>query len=123
MLDQFGAAYVDGDVDNLITYFTEPITSIYHPTNHTGVYTLEEYRFVLESMFASVDILIDEFLNKQITIADSSNAIVEADEHVKFKDKLDATVTEQIDQVRLILIKIEGNWKVSVYELISTTPL
>lgn len=123
MLDQFGAAYVDGNVDNLITYFAEPITSIYSPTNHTGIYTLEEYRFVLESMFAAIDILIDEFLNKQITIVDSNNAIVEADEHVKRKDKSDNTITETMDKVKLTLIKINGIWKVSVYELISTTPL
>jgi len=123
MLDQFGAAYVDGNVDNLITYFTEPITSIYSPTNYTGIYTLEEYRFVLESMFAAIDILIDEFLNKQITIVDSNNATVEADEHVKRKDKSDNTITETIDKVKLTLIKINGIWKVSVYELISTTPL
>jgi len=123
MLDQFGAAYVDGNVENLITYFTEPITGIYHPTNYTGVYTLEQYRSILELMFASVDILIDEFLNKQITIVDSNNAIIEADEHVKRKDKSDNTITETMDKVKLALIKINGIWKVSVYELISTTPL
>ena len=123
MLDQFGAAYVDGNVDHLITYFTEPITSIYHPTNHTGVYTLEQYRSILESMFTSVDILIDEFLNKQITILDSNNAVVEADEHVKFKDKSDNAITETIDKVKLTLIKIDGSWKISIYEVISTTPL
>lgn len=122
MLDQFGAAYVDGNVENLITYFIEPITGIYHPTNYTGVYTLEQYRSILELMFASVDILIDEFLNKQITIVDSNNAIVEADEHVKRKDKSDNTITETIDKVKLILIRINGIWKISIYEVISTTP-
>ena len=123
MLDQFGAAYVEGNVNPLITYFTEPITSIYNPTNHTNIYTLEEYRLVLESMFASIDILIDEFLNKQITIVDSNNAVVEADEHVKFKDKSDNTITEIIDKVKLTLIKIDGSWKISIYEVISTTTL
>ena len=123
MLDQFGAAHVDGNVNPLITYFTEPITSIYNPTNHTSIYTLEEYRLVLESMFASIDILIDEFLNKQITIVDSNNAVVEADEHVKFKDKSDNTITEIIDKVKLTLIKIDGSWKISIYEVISTTTL
>lgn len=122
MLDQFGAACVDGNVENLITYFIEPITGIYHPTNYTGVYTLEQYRSILELMFASVDILIDEFLNKQITIVDSNNAIVEADEHVKRKDKSDNTITETIDKVKLILIRINGIWKISIYEVISTTP-
>ena len=123
MLDQFGAAYVEGNVDDLITYFTEPITSISGPANHTSIYTLEEYRFALESMFAKMDILIDEFLNKQITIVYSNNAIVKADEHVKVKYTSDNTVYDRMDKVKLALIKINGIWKVSVYELISTTPL
>jgi len=64
--------------------------------------------------------LIDDFFNEEITILDASNAIVECDEHVKFQDLLDETIYEYIDRVKLTLVKIDGNWKVSVYELIDS---
>ncbi len=54
------------------------------------------------------------------TILDASNAIVECDEHAKFQDLFDETIYESIDRVKLTLIKVDGNWKISIYELLAS---
>jgi hypothetical protein len=64
--------------------------------------------------------LIDDFSNKEITILDASNAIVECDEHTKLQDLFDETIYEYIDRVKLTLIKVDGNWKISIYELLAS---
>ena len=77
-------------------------------------------RMGLEEDMTYYNCLIDDFSNEEITILDASNAIVECDEHAKFQDLLDETIYESIDRVKLTLIKIDGDWKVSIYELIDT---
>jgi hypothetical protein len=67
-----------------------------------------------------VDCLIDDFSNEEITVLDTTNAIVECDEHAKFQDLLDETIYEYIDRVRLTVIKVDGDWKISTYELLSS---
>ncbi len=72
-------------------------------------------------MMIYVDCLIDDFSNEDITVLDFSNAIVECDEHAKFQDLFEAGVFyEYIDRVKLTLVKINGEWKISIYELLSS---
>ncbi|GAH69851.1 unnamed protein product [marine sediment metagenome] len=71
-------------------------------------------------MLTYYNCLIDDFSNEEITILDTSNAIVECDEHSKFQDLLDETIYESIDRVRLTVIKVDGNWKISTYELLTS---
>lgn len=122
MLDELGEANVNGDVDQIIIHYTDPYTEVNHLVSEDAyVITLEELRIELEYVFAYLfTCLIDDFYNEEITILDASNAIVECDEHVKFQDLSDETIYESIDRVRLTLIKIDGDWKVSVYELIDS---
>ncbi|GAH48702.1 unnamed protein product, partial [marine sediment metagenome] len=47
-------------------------------------------------------------------------ALVECDEHSKFQDLLDETIYEYIDRVKLTVIKVEGDWKISIYELLAS---
>jgi len=121
MLDDLGEANVNGDVDQIIIHYTDPITEVNHLSGETYITSLEEKRIEIEDMLTYYDCLIDDFYNEEITILDTTNAIVECDEHVKFQDLLDEIIYyESIDRVKLTLIKIDGDWKVSIYELIDT---
>lgn len=121
MLDELGEANVNGNVDQIIIHYTDPITEVNNLSEETYVTSLEDKRIELEDAFAYYfNCLIDDFYNEEITILDTSNAIVECDEHVKLQDLSDETIYESIDRVRLTLIKIDGDWKVSVYELMGT---
>jgi hypothetical protein len=121
MLDDLGEANVNGDVDQIIIHYTDPITEVNHLSGETSVTSLEEKRIEIEDMLTYYHCLIDDFYNEEITILNTTNAIVECDEHVKFQDLLDEVIYyESIDRVKLTLIKIDGDWKVSIYELIDT---
>jgi hypothetical protein len=121
MLDDLGEANVNGDVDQIIIHYTDPITEVNHLSGETYITSLEEKRIEIEDMLTYYHCLIDDFYNKEITILNTTNAIVECDEHVKFQDLLDEVIYyESIDRVKLTLIKIDGDWKVSIYELIDT---
>ena len=120
MLDELGEANVNGDVDQIIIHYTDPTTHVDHIYEETYVLTLEELRIENEEALIYYDCLIDDFSNEEITILDASNAVVECDEHAKFQDLLDETIYESIDKIKLTLIKIDGNWKISIYERIST---
>jgi hypothetical protein len=122
MLDELGEANVNGDVDQIIMHYTDPITEVNHLSEETYVTSLEDKRIELEEMITYYDCLIDDFSkdNEEITILNASNAIVECDEHTKFQDLLDETIYESIDRVRLTLIKVNGNWKISIYELLAS---
>jgi len=121
MLDDLGEANVNGDVEQIIIHYTDPITEVNHLSGETYVTSLEEKRIEIEDMLAYYHCLIDDFYNEEITILNTTNAIVECDEHVKFQDLLDEVIYyESIDRVKLTLIKIDGDWKVSIYELIDT---
>ena len=37
-----------------------------------------------------------------------------------FADLLDETIYEYIDRVKLTLVKVDGDWKISIYELLSS---
>ena len=37
-----------------------------------------------------------------------------------FADLLDETIYEYIDRVKLTLIKIDGDWEISIYELLAS---
>ena len=92
-----------------------------HLSGETYITSLEEKRIEIEDMLTYYHCLIDDFYNEEITILNTTNAIVECDEHVKFQDLLDEVIYyESIDRVKLTLIKIDGDWKVSIYELIDT---
>jgi hypothetical protein len=121
MLDDLGEANVNGDVDQIIIHYTDPITEVNHLSGETSVTSLEEKRIEIEDMLTYYHCLVDDFYNEEITILNTTNAIVECDEHVKFQDLLDEIIYyESIDRVKLTLIKIDGDWKVSIYELIDT---
>lgn len=121
ILDDLGEANVNGDVDQIIIHYTEPITEVNHLSGETSVTSLEEKRIEIEDMLTYYHCLIDDFYNEEITILNTTNAIVECNEHVKFQDLLDEVIYyESIDRVKLTLIKIDGDWKVSIYELIDT---
>jgi hypothetical protein len=121
ILDDLGEANVNGDVDQIIIHYTDPITEVNHLSGETSFTSLEEKRIEIEDMLTYYHCLIDDFYNEEITILNTTNAIVECNEHVKFQDLLDEVIYyESIDRVKLTLIKIDGDWKVSIYELIDT---
>ena len=120
MLDELGEANVNGDVDQILIHYTDPITEVNHLSEETYITSLEDKRVELEEILTYYNCLIDDFSNEEITILDTTNAIVECDEHAKFQDLLDETIYEYIDRVKLTLIKVEGDWKISIYELLAS---
>lgn len=121
MLNKLGEANVEGNVDQIIIHYTDPITEVSHLSEETYVTSLEDKRIELEEMMTYVNCLVDDFSNEEITILNTTNAIVECDEHAKFQDLLDEEVFyESIDRVKLTLVKIDGDWKISVYELLAS---
>ena len=122
MLNKLGEANVEGNVDQIIIHYTDPYTEVNHLVSEDAyVISLEELRMWLEEDLTYVNCLIDGFSNEEITILDTTNAIVECDEHVKFQDLFDEGVFyEYIDRVKLTLIKVDGNWKISIYELLAS---
>ena len=120
MLNKLGEANVEGNVDQIIIHYTDPITEVNHLSEETYVTSLEDKRIELEEMITYVNCLVDDFSNEEITILDASNAIVECDEHSKFQDLFDETIYEYIDRIKLTLIKVDGNWKISIYELLAS---
>lgn len=122
MLNKLGEANVEGNAAQIVIHYTDPITAIYPPPyEETVVTTLEDELLELEEMMIYVDCLIDDFSNEDITILDASNAIVECDEHTKFQDLFEEEVFyEYLDRVKLTLVKIDGAWKISIYEILSS---
>jgi hypothetical protein len=122
MLGELGEANVEGNVDQIVIHYTDPYTEVNHLVSEDEyVISLEELRMGLEENLTYVNCLIDDFSNEEITILDTTNAIVECDEHVKFQDLFDEGVFyEYIDRVKLTLIKVDGNWKISIYELLAS---
>ena len=121
MLNRLGEANVEGNVDQIIIHYTDPITEVNHLSEETYVTSLEDKRIELEEMLTYVNCLIDDFSNEEITILDTTNAIVECDEHAKFEDLFEEGVFyESIDRVKLTLVKIDGDWKISIYELLAS---
>jgi len=122
MLNNLGEANVEGNVDQIVIHYTDPYTEVNHLVSEDEyVISLEELRMGLEENLTYVNCLIDDFSNEEITILDTTNAIVECDEHSKFQDLFDVGVFyEYIDRVKLTLVKIDGDWKISMYELLSS---
>jgi len=122
MLNKLGEANVEGNVDKIIIHYTDPYTEVNHLVSEDEyVISLEELRMWLEEDLTYVNCLIDDFSNEEITILDTTNAIVECDEHAKFQDLFEEGVFyESIDRVKLTLVKIDGNWKISIYELLAS---
>lgn len=120
MLNKLGEANVEGNVDQIIIHYADPITEVNHLSEETYVTSLEDKRIELEEMLTYVNCLVDDFSNEEITILDTTNAIVECDEHAKFQDLFDETIYEYIDRVKLTLIKVDGDWKISIYELLAS---
>ncbi len=121
MLNQLGEANVEGNVDQIVIHYTDPYSEVNHLVSEDAyVISLEELRMGLEEDLTYYNCLIDDFSNEEITILDTSNAIVECDEHVKFQDLLDETIYESIDRIKITLIKVDGNWKISIYELLAS---
>jgi len=122
MLSKLGEANVEGNVDQIIIHYTDPYTKVNHLVSEDeDVISLEEERIELEEMMIYVDCLVDDFSNEEITVLDTTNAIVECDEHAKFQDLFEEGVFyESIDRIKLTLVKIDGNWKISKYELLAS---
>ncbi|MDD5014931.1 MAG: hypothetical protein PHW73_07495 [Atribacterota bacterium] len=122
MLNQLGEANVEGNVDQIVIHYTDPYSEVNHLVSEdVYVISLEELRIGLEEDLTYVNCLIDDFSNEEITILDTSNAIVECDEHAKFQDLFEEGVFyESIDRVKLTLVKIGGDWKISIYELLTS---
>ena len=121
MLNKLGEANVEGNVDQIVIHYTDPYSQVNHLVSEdVYVISLEELRMGLEEDLTYYNCLIDDFSNEEVTILDTSNAIVECDEHAKFQDLLDETIYESIDRVKITLIKVDGNWKISIYELLAS---
>jgi len=121
MLNKLGEANVEGNVDQIIIHYTDPIIEVNHLSEEAYVTSLEDKRIELEEDMTYVNCLIDDFSNEEITILNASNAIVECDEHAKFQDLFDEGVFyDSIDRVKLTLIKIDADWKISIYELLAS---
>ena len=122
MLNKLGEANVEGNVDQIIIHYTDPYTEVNHLVSEDEyVISLEELSTWLEEDLTYVDCLVDDFSNEEITVLDTTNAIVECDEHAKFQDLFEEGVFyESIDRVKLTLVKIDGNWKISKYELLAS---
>ena len=122
MLNKLGEVNVEGNVDQIVIHYTDPYSEVNHLVSEDAyVISLEELRIGLEEDLTYVNCLIDDFSNEEITILDTSNAIVECDEHAKFQDLFEEGVFyESIDRVKLTLIKIGGDWKISIYELLTS---
>jgi len=122
MLNKLGEANVEGNVDQIVIHYTDPYSEVNHLVSEdVYVISLEELRIGLEEDLTYVNCLIDDFSNEEITILDTSNAIVECDEHAKFQDLFEEGVFyESIDRVKLTLVKIGGDWKISIYELLAS---
>jgi len=122
MLNQLGEANVEGNVDQIVIHYTDPYSEVNHLVSEDAyVISLEELSMGLEEDMTYVNCLIDDFSNEEITILDTSNAIVECDEHAKFQDLFEEEVFyESIDRVKLTLVKIGGDWKISLYELLAS---
>ena len=122
MLSQLGEANVEGNAEQIVFYYTDPITAIYPPPyEDTVINNLEDELLELEEMMIYVDCLIDDFSNEEITVLDFSNAIAECDEHTKFQDLFEEGVFyEYLDRIKLTLVKIDGAWKISIYEILSS---
>lgn len=122
MLNQLGEANVEGNVDQIVIHYTDPYSEVNHLVSEDEyVISLEELRIGLEEDLTYVNCLIDDFSNEEITILDTSNAIVECDEHAKFQDLFEEEVFyESMDRVKLTLVKIGGDWKISIYELLAS---
>ena len=122
MLNQLGEANVEGNVDQIVIHYNDPYSEVNHLVSEdVYVISLEELRLGLEEDLTYYNCLIDDFSNEEITILDTSNAIVECDEHAKFQDLFEEGVFyESIDRVKLTLIKIGGDWKISIYELLTS---
>ena len=125
MLNKLGEANVEGNVDQIIIHYTDPYTEVNHLVSEDEyVISLEELSMWLEEDLTYVDCLVDDFSNEEITVLDTTNAIVECDEHAKFQDLFEEGVFyESIDRVKLTLVKIDGNWKISIYELLASEEL
>lgn len=125
MLNKLGEANVEGNVDQIVIHYTDPYTEVNHLVSEDEyVISLEELSMWLEEDLTYVNCLIDDFSNEEITILDTTNAIVECDEHAKFQDLSEEEVFyESIDRVKLTLIKVNGNWKISIYELLASEEL
>ena len=122
MLNQLGEANVEGNVDQIVIHYNDPYSEVNHLVSEdVYVISLEELRLGLEEDLTYYNCLIDDFSNEEITILDTSNAIVECDEHAKFQDLFEEGVFyESIDRVKLTLVKIGGDWKISIYELLAS---
>jgi len=121
MLNKLGEANVEGNVEQIVMHYTDPYSEVNHLVSEDAdVISLDELRMWLEEDLTYYNCLIDDFSNEEITILDTTNAIVECDEHTKFQDLLDETIYEYIDRVKLTLIKVEGDWKISIYELLAS---
>ena len=122
MLNKLGEANVEGNVDQIIIHYTDPYTEVNHLVSEDEyVISLEELSMWLEEDLTYVDCLVDDFSNEEITVLDTTNAIVECDEHAKFQDLFEEGVFyESIDRIKLTLVKIDGNWKISRYELLDS---
>ena len=122
MLNKLGEANVEGNAEKIVMYYTDPYSEVNHLVSEdVYVISLEELSIGLEDDMTYVDCLIDDFSNEEITILDNTNATVECDEHAKFQDLFEEGVFyESIDRVKLTLSKIDGDWKISIYELLSS---
>ena len=122
MLNQLGEANVEANVGQIVMHYTDPYSEVNHLVSEDAyVISLEELSMGLEEDMTYVNCLIDNFSNEEIAILDTSNAIVECDEHAKFQDLFEEGVFyESIDRVKLTLVKIGGDWKISIYELLTS---
>ena len=122
MSNKLGETNVEGNVDQIIIHYTDPYTEVNHLVSEDEyVIFLEELSTWLEEDLTYIDCLIDDFSNEEITVLDTTNAIVVCDEHAKFQDLFEEGVFyESIDRIKLTLVKIDGNWKISRYELLDS---
>jgi len=113
LIDKFGAGFTEEDVNKVLSCCHFPFSENYYNWNSPHLLTLSSYQDSLENTFAEVDILIDEFIDRNITFTSTSEAIVEATEHVEATYESGPMIAYYT--VRLTCIKEGGSWKISEY--------
>jgi len=111
LIDKFSAGFVEEDANKVLSCCHFPFLLDHYNWDSAYLYTLSSYQTSLENMFAEINIYIDEFIDRNITFTSTSEAIVEAIEHVEATYESGPIIG--YDNVRLTCIKEGGSWKIS----------
>ena len=121
-LDDFEAAWVSNDSNILINFYADPHSEIDTTLQEMYTFTLSAWKTTLDDViFPVIEVQSDSFQDRQITIVDSTTVTVNCNEYTQYIEN--GSPTSKINEINLTLIKVNNQWKVSIYELVSTTVL